>query len=69
MRHPNAVIGGAAGIGGGEIVVEIADRLGWTLSTGWGIAIAGGITSVVLFVGRNGLKGVWRTVVHGNKPE
>lgn len=65
MKHPNALVGTGTTIGGGEIVVGLADRLGWTISTGWGIAIAGAIGGVFLFIGRNGFRGVKRVILDG----
>jgi len=67
MSHPNATVGTISGIGGGEIVVNVAQALGYHISTGWGITIAGALTGLVLFVGRNGVKGVWSFFVHGSK--
>ena len=66
MKHPNATVGAVSGVGGGQIVVNIAKALGYTISTGWGITIAGGLTAVALFIGRNGIKGVWRKLMNGS---
>lgn len=65
MKHPNAVVGGTASIGGGEAVVEILDALGVHVSGPIGVLIAGGIAAVALFIGRRGLKGVWNVIVNG----
>lgn len=67
MSNPNAAVGTVSTIGGGEIVVNIAKLFGWSISTGWGIAIAGALSGLVLFIGREGVVGVWNTVVHGSK--
>lgn len=67
MTHPNATVGTISGIGGGELVVNVAKAFGYNISTGWGIAIAGAVTGVVLFVGRNGVVGVWQRILHGSK--
>lgn len=62
--HPNAVVGGAGGIGGGVAVVEILDQLGVHVSPALAATIAGAAAALVLFVGRNGLRGlahvIWR---------
>lgn len=64
-KHPNAIVGGTAGIGGGEIAVEVLDVLGVHVSGPAGVLIAGALTAVALFVGRRGLRGVWRVIVNG----
>lgn len=64
--NPNAAVGGISTVGGGEAIVNIAKLFGWSISTGWGIAIAGGIAYVVLFIGRNGITGAWNVMLRGN---
>lgn len=66
MKHPNALVGGVSGIGGGEAVIEILDALGVHVSARAGVAIAGAIVTVALFVGRKGVKGVWNLIVNGS---
>lgn len=63
--HPNAIVGTVSGIGGGEIVVNVAHALGYSISTGWGITIAGAVTGLVLFIGKHGLAGIKARVLHG----
>lgn len=65
IKNPNALVGGIAGIGGGQVVVNIADAFGWNISTGWALTIAGAATYVVLFIGRNGLVGCWDVLKFG----
>ena len=66
MTNPNAIVGaGAAGVGG-QIVLEVTSWFGWTVSTGLAIWIAAGIAGVVLFIGRDGLVGVWELVRYGS---
>lgn len=65
VKNPNALVSLGSTAGGGELVVEIADRLGYSISTGWGIAVAGAISYVVLFVGREGIRGLFRRVWSG----
>lgn len=63
--NPNAATSLASTIGGGQAIVNIAQAFGWHVSTGWGITIAGAASYVVLFVGREGLAGVWHGLMHG----
>jgi hypothetical protein len=65
--NPNALVGGISGVAGGEIVVNIAKLFHQHISTGWGITIAAGVSYAVLFLGRNGLAGVWNLIMHGGK--
>ena len=65
VKNPNALVGGASALGGGEIVVNLARLFGWDISTGWALAIAGAASYVVLFIGRNGLVGCWNVVKFG----
>ena len=64
--NPNAAV---AGTSSGIAVFVI-----WILTNVWpkvdlsaeaGGAIAGGIATMLLFFGRNGLAGVWRIILHG----
>lgn len=64
-KNPNALIGGLSGIGGGQIVVNLAKLFGWNISTGWAITVAGIASYVVLFVGKSGFAGVWRLLKYG----
>jgi hypothetical protein len=57
MSHPNAAA--AAGMGGlGVLVVWLCGHLGVDLNSEQGAAIAVALASIVLFVGRRGVKGV-----------
>lgn len=67
MKNPNA-IAGVAGAGlGGQIVLEVSSWFGWSISSGLAIWIAALVTGFVLYVGRNGLKGLWRKVWNGQQ--
>lgn len=66
LPHPNAVVGGTAGLGGGTAVVELLDTLGVHITGPQGALIAGGLTTVALLIGRHGVKGLWRLVVNGS---
>lgn len=64
LPHPNAIVGGTSGAGGGLAVVELLDTLGVHITGPQGALIAGGLTAVALLIGRHGIKGlvglVWR---------
>lgn len=68
MKHPNAVVGGASGLSGGAIVVYLLGLAHVHPS----LYVAGAIftvaSSLALFIGRNGLAGVWRLVKSGTGP-
>jgi hypothetical protein len=64
-KHPNATTAGVSGIGGGAAVVEILDQAGVHVSGPVGALIAGSLATVALFVGRNGLRGVWNAILNG----
>lgn len=65
IQNPNALVGGVGGIGGGELVVNLARLFGWDISTGWALAVAGIASYVVLFIGREGFAGVWSLLKYG----
>lgn len=64
-NHPNAVVGGASGAGVGTLVVWLLGRYGVSLDAEVAATIAGGISAVVLFIGKNGLRGAWHLVWRG----
>lgn len=67
MPHPNATVAASTG-GTSVLVVWLATNVfHWSLSAEDGAVIAGGVASIVLFVGRHGLAGVWNIVKHGNQ--
>ena len=66
--HPNAFLGGVGGgIGGGALAVYALHRFGVDITDYEGALIAGGISTLVLFVGRNGLQGLLKLVWGGSK--
>jgi hypothetical protein len=62
--HPNATIAGG-GAGAGALVIWAASRFGVTLTAYEGILVASGLSTVALLIGRNGLAGLWKTLLHG----
>lgn len=66
-RNQNAAVGGGTGIGGGLIVVTALGWAGVDLSAEAGVVIAGAIAAAALYVGRKGIRGVFRTVWRGNE--
>lgn len=66
MANTPAVAGGATGAG--VLVVWLLGHFGVDVSAEAGVAIGGGTIAVLLFVGHNGLRGVWRRVLYGDPP-
>ena len=64
MKHPNAAVA-AGGSGLSVFVVWLLGHLHVALSAEDGAVVAGAVASVALFVGRNGLKGVWKRLWGG----
>lgn len=65
MTHPNAIAGGVSGVGGGVFVVYLLHQFGYEVDPMLGAVIAGALSTVVLFVGRNGLRGALRAIWKG----
>lgn len=64
MKHPNAAVaGGTTGVG--LLVVWLLGRAHVAVSAEEGAGIAGGAATVALFVGRHGLRGLWRLILDG----
>lgn len=65
--NPNAVVGGiGGGVGLGELAQWLLNGvLHWNVSPAACVAVAGGLATVVLFVGRRGLVGVVRQFLYG----
>jgi hypothetical protein len=63
--NPNAVIGGGSGIAGGLLIVQVFNWFGYDLDAGTGAVIAGVVSLVVLFIGRNGIRGAIRKIWKG----
>jgi ABC-type enterobactin transport system permease subunit len=64
--NPNAVVGGASGIGGGALVVAVLDLAGVQVTNPYlATTIAGAVTAVALFIGRNGIVGAFRMIWRG----
>lgn len=67
MKNPNATLtGGVTGIG--TLVVWLLGRFHVSLSAEDGSIIAGGAAAVVLWIGRDGLAGIWNRILHGKQP-
>ena len=62
--NPNAAVGGISGIGGGILVVYVLGLLGVDVDQYAAAAIAGAVSTIALFIGKNGIKGAlgifWR---------
>lgn len=66
-KHPNAVVGGTAGIGGGTLVVWLLGLAGVDMTPEVGALIAGGASTAALLVGRKGVRGIARAVWRGSE--
>lgn len=63
--NPNAVVGGGSGASLGLGVVWLLGKAGVSLDTYTAGLVVSGVSTLVLFIGRNGLAGVWRFLIHG----
>lgn len=66
MKNPNAIVAGGT-IGPGVLVVWLLGHFGVNMSAEVGTVIGGAAAALLLFVGRNGLLGVWRRVWRGQE--
>lgn len=69
--HPNAGVSLASGGGFAYLVWEAVSELGYNISAPLAIWMAGGISAAALFIGRNGVEGVFRVLKNGTggKPD
>lgn len=67
MSNPNAAVAGTTSAAGVFVVWLLGNVFHVDLSAELGATIAGVASAVVLFVGREGIGGVWNTVLHGSK--
>lgn len=65
--HPNAVVGGTAGIGGGTLVVWLLGLAGVEMTPEVGALIAGAASTVALLIGRKGVRGIARAIWRGSE--
>lgn len=67
QNNANATIGGiGGGVGLGELAQWLLNGvLHWNVSPAACVAVAGGLATVVLFIGRRGLVGVVRQFLYG----
>jgi len=66
MKHPNAAVAAGGSSLSVFVVWLFTNVFHWSLSAEDGAAIAGAVAAAALFVGRNGLRGVWRRIVDGS---
>lgn len=64
MKNPNAAVA-AGGSSLSAIVVWLLGHFHVALSAEDGAVIAGAVSAVVLFVGREGIKGAWKRIWGG----
>lgn len=65
--HPNAIVGGVGGgVGLGTLAVWLLNKYAHAgFNPEEGALVAGAFSTAVLFIGRNGLRGLWRIVWGG----
>jgi hypothetical protein len=66
VKNPNAAVA-AGGTSLSVFVVWLLGHFHVSLSAEDGAVIAGAVASVVLFVGRNGIKGLWAKIWNGGE--
>lgn len=66
MKHPNAAVA-AGGSSLSAIVVWLLGHFHVALSAEDGAIVAGAVSAVVLFIGREGIRGVWRRIWGGEQ--
>lgn len=64
-QNPNAATAGVSGAGVGTLVVWLLGHFGVTFTAEVGAVIAGAVATVVLWIGRNGLKSALRIIWRG----
>ena len=69
MKNPNAVVGGAGGAGGGALVIYILGLFKVHVDVYAAGLIFTAVSSAVLWIGRDGLKGIIGSVWHGSAPK
>lgn len=65
MSHPNAAAGLVGGSGGGALLVYLLALVGVHVPLVFAPALGGFAAAFVLFVGRNGLRGIVRVAWRG----
>lgn len=63
-KHPNAAVAGG-GTGLSVFIVWLLGHFHLALSAEDGAVVAGAVATIALFIGRNGLKGLWRRIWNG----
>lgn len=64
-NHPNATMaGGSTGVGV-LVVYLLGNVFHVSISAELGAAISGTTATALLFIGRNGLLGLWKSIWHG----
>jgi hypothetical protein len=65
-NNPNASTSLLSGIGGGSFVVWVLGTFGVHISTYAGVAVAGALSGIILFIGRNGFQGAIDRIRYGS---
>ena len=66
-RNPNAAVALTSGSGIGALAVWGLTAAGVGMPPEVGAVLAGAVSASVLFIGKNGLAGVWNLVMRGNR--
>lgn len=66
QHHPNATVALVSGSGLGTLIAWGATRLGVSLTVTEATVIAGAVSAVALFIGKNGIKGIIHLVWNGS---
>lgn len=67
MKHPNAAVAAGGSSLSAFIVWIFGNVFHWSLSAEDGAVIAGAVSTVVLVIGRSGVRGLWRRIWDGEK--
>lgn len=64
-KNPNAATAGVTGVGFGTLLVWLLGHFGVQMDNEVAVVVATTVTTVVLFIGKRGLRGVIRKVWKG----
>jgi hypothetical protein len=66
-KHPNASVALGSGSGLGALIVWIVGIAGIAMPAEVGAVVAGVIAGAALFIGKEGLKGLWHAIWFGSQ--
>jgi hypothetical protein len=65
--HPNATVSAVSGGGLGTLAAWGLGKAGIHLTAEEATALAGGLSTIALLIGREGISGIFRTIWRGSK--